>query len=75
MLLYAHMVGALSTNSYQITMAKWTLLRAYSKTQYARYQAILQTPRLGNQKPSELLQGILANLDPEEVAATGPLIY
>ena len=81
------MVGALSTESYEIASvavagltdnryltAKQALLTAYSWIQYMRYQAILCMPPLGDQKPSALLQGMLAELDPVEAAAPGPWI-
>ena len=58
------MVGALSTESYEIvsmamagltdncyTTAKQALLTAYLLTQYMRYQTILRTSPLGDQKP------------------------
>ena len=41
---------------------------------YMRYQSVLCTPPLGDQKPSALLQGMLAELDPAEAAAPGPWI-
>ena len=84
---YAHMVGTLSTDTYEIASvavtgltdgryqkAKQALITAYSRTQYMHYQSVLHTPPLGDQKPSVLLRGMLAELDPMEAAAPGPWI-
>ena len=86
-LMFAHLVGALSTESYSIARAavisltddkyqraKQALLTAYSRTQYARYDAVLNTPPLGDQKPSTLLRSMLEELDPEDEANPGPWI-
>ena len=86
-LMFAHMVGALSTEAYSIARAavialtevkyqktKQALITAYSRTQYVRYDAVLNTPPLGDQKPSTLLRSMLEELNPADEANPGPWI-
>ena len=81
---YAHLVSAQTDEPYSIVSAalygstqdkyetaKRALIKQYTKSQYARYQAIFHTPPLGDQKPSTLLRYMVDHLDDEEAQKPG----